>query len=90
MWDEHLVIDFDPANGVVLAARPGALAQVNGEPVEQARLRSGDIIQLGAVNLQFWLAENRQAGLGLREAASWALILGVCFAQMALLYWLLE
>ena len=46
VWDEHLQLDFDPAEGIVLSAQPNALASVNGQPVHQAVLRNGDAIEL--------------------------------------------
>ena len=89
VWDQHARLDFEPAEGVVLSVQPGALASVNGERVERATLRNGDMIQLGALALQFWLSPTRQAGFRAREWLTWAGIAAVCLAQVALVYWLL-
>ncbi len=88
VWDQHLQLDFHRGDGFFLNAQSGALATVNGEPVENTRLRNGDSIELGAVKLRFWLAETRQAGLRYREWLTWAALTAVCLAQIALIYWL--
>jgi pSer/pThr/pTyr-binding forkhead associated (FHA) protein len=90
VWDQHLQLDLDPACGFVLHADLNAPVQVNGERVQEAILRNGDAIEIGSIKLQFWLGETRQTGLRLREAVTWAAIMGVCFAQIGLLYWLLR
>jgi hypothetical protein len=90
VWDQHLLLDFDPAEGFVLRVQPNALVRVNGEQVEQATLRNGDEIEFGSAKLQFWLAETRQTGLRLRDAFTWTTIVTACLVQIALLYWLLR
>ncbi len=90
VWDEHLQLDFDPAEGIVLSAQPNALVSVNGQPVQQAVLRNGDNIDLGSLKLQFWLSETRQTGLGFREGFTWVAIAAVSLGQVALIYSLLR
>jgi len=89
VWNEHLTLDFDPAEGFQVQAYPDALVTVNGQLVQRSLLRNGDLLELGAVKLQFWLAEATQPGLGLREGLTWVGILAVCLGQVALIYWLL-
>lgn len=90
VWDRHLALECEPDEGFKLATAPNALAAVNNQPVQTARLRNGDIITVGSVKLQFWLAAVRQRGLRLREMAVWALIAVVTAAQFALIYWLIQ
>jgi hypothetical protein len=90
VWDEHLQLDFKPAEGIVLSAQPNAPASVNGELVHQTVLRNGDTIEIGSLRMQFWLSETRQAGLRFREGLTWAGIAGVCLGQVWLIYWLLH
>jgi pSer/pThr/pTyr-binding forkhead associated (FHA) protein len=90
VWDEHLHLDFNPAEGIVLRAQPDALASVNGQPVRQTVLRNGDAIEIGSLIMQFWLSETRQAGLRLREGLTWAGIAGISLGQVGLIYWLLH
>ncbi len=90
IWDQHLRLEFDPAQGIVLSTQANALARVNGQPVQQALLRNGDAIQIGSLQLQFWLSETRQASLRLREALLWSAIGLVVLAQVALVYWLVR
>ena len=49
VWDQHLQLDFNPAEGIVLSAQPNALATVNGQPVHQTVLRNGDAIDIGSL-----------------------------------------
>jgi hypothetical protein len=90
VWDQHLQLDFDPREGIVLNAQPDALASVNGQPVHQAVLRNGDAIEIGSLRMQFWLSETRQAGLRFREGLTWAAIAAVSLGQVAFIYWLLH
>ena len=90
VWDQHLTLEFDRRKGFTLITAPNALAAVNGEPVQTAVLRSGDIITVGSAKFQFWLAAARQRGLHLREASVWALLVFVTATQFALIYWLLR
>ena len=88
VWERHCKLSLDPAQGFIVTAQPDALLTVNQQPVQSAQLRNGDSLALGSVRLQFWLGEARQRGLGLREAAVWALILVLCLIQVGLVYWL--
>jgi pSer/pThr/pTyr-binding forkhead associated (FHA) protein len=90
VWDQHLELDFNPAEGFVLATRPGALARVNGQPVQHAVLRNGDRLELGSAKIQFWLGDTRQRGLQIREWFVWTLVVATSLGQIALVYWLLR
>ncbi len=90
VWDQHLQIDFTPAEGIVLRALPHALVTVNGQPVQQTVLRNGDSIDVGSLRLRFSLSETRQVGLRFREGLTWAAIAAICLGQVGLIYWLLH
>lgn len=90
VWDQHLRIEFSRGEGFVLKARPEAQAVVNGQPTARAVLRNGDAIDLGSLKLQFWLSENRQAGLAVREWLTWVGIAAISLGQVGLAYWLLR
>jgi pSer/pThr/pTyr-binding forkhead associated (FHA) protein len=90
VWDRHLTMEFDRQKGFTLATAPNALTTVNGEPVQTVILRNGDIITVGSVKLQFWLAAARQPGMRLREALVWTLLMAVTALQFALIYWLIR
>lgn len=90
VWDTHLHIDFDPAQGILLRAQPHALTTVNGQPVEQTVLRNGDAIRIGSSRLQFELSETQQSGLRFREGLTWICIAAISFGQISLIYWLLR
>jgi pSer/pThr/pTyr-binding forkhead associated (FHA) protein len=91
VWDRHCELNFDPAQGIVLAVQPDALLTVNQEPVSSPhRLRNGDSIELGSVRLRFWLADPVLRSSRLREGFVWTLIAVMCLGQVALVYWLLN
>lgn len=89
IWDQHLILQFEPQNGVSACPQAQALVQINGEPAAQTPLRNGDLIELGSVKLQFWLSDTRQGSLRLREALTWTGIIAITLAQFALI-WLLR
>ena len=88
VWDEHLTIEFRPADGFLLQSHAEAAVLLNGAPVVDSVLRNGDLIELGALKLQFWLADARQRGSTLREAVIWLVIVAVTATELVLVYWL--
>jgi pSer/pThr/pTyr-binding forkhead associated (FHA) protein len=89
VWDDHLELHFNPAQGFILRSRPEAAALVNGEPANETVLRNGDIIQIGSAKFCFWLSETRQRGLRAREWLTWVGIAAICLGQVALIYYVL-
>jgi hypothetical protein len=71
-------------------AEPSALLSVNGVRVEQAVLRSGDVISIGALKIQFALSPVRQSGLRAREWLTWAALALLCLGQVVLIYRLMR
>ena len=90
VWDQHLQLDLNPAEGVILSAQSNALAAVNGQAVDRTVLRNGDAIDIGSVRLQFWLTETCQTGLRFREGLTWAAIAAISIGQVGLIYWMLR
>ena len=90
IWDQHLVLRFQPEQGITAQTQGHALATLNGEPLESAEVRNGDVLELGTVKLQFWLSEAPQRSLTLREALTWAGIAAISLGQVGLIYWLLR
>jgi pSer/pThr/pTyr-binding forkhead associated (FHA) protein len=89
VWDRHIQLDFDPVEGFLLQAHPDALVTVNNQPVQAIRLRNGDSIGLGSVQVQFWLGARAQRVLWPREWFVWLLVVAVTAAQIILVYQLL-
>jgi pSer/pThr/pTyr-binding forkhead associated (FHA) protein len=88
VWERHLTLEFQNQEQFVAQTVPGALLALNQQSVETAPLRNGDILTLGSVKLQFWLAPARQRGLKFRESLAWGLLAVVTLTQLALIYWL--
>ncbi|MBI2924413.1 MAG: FHA domain-containing protein [Verrucomicrobia bacterium] len=90
VWERHCELSFQSPHGFQLTVQPQALATVNGQPFETGRLCNGDLIEIGALKLRFWLAETRQHSLRLREALTWLALAALALGQVALIYWLLR
>ncbi len=88
MWDQHFELDLDSSNGFTLQARPDAFVDVNGERTDHAILRNGDLIEVGALKIQFWLNPTRQKSFRVREALTWTALVILSVSQIALVYWL--
>lgn len=90
IWDQHLRITVQQPEGFILSVQPDAIASVNGQLVQQAVLRSGDIISVGGSKIRFLLGPTRQRSLTWREYATWVAFVSLCLGQVALIYWLMS
>ena len=90
VWDRHCEIRFRHDEGFQFAAQPDAALLVNGERMKTGVLRNGDLLELGSVQLRFWLARSRQKGLRLREGLTWAALFVLFVAQAAIIWSLLR
>jgi len=61
---------------------------VNGQRVQEAVLRNGDLIEAGSVKMRFGLSPAPQHSLRLREGLTWFALAVLCLGQVALIYWL--
>jgi predicted component of type VI protein secretion system len=87
VWDRHCRIELDPAAGFQATAIGEAAIAVNGVASPQARhLANGDEIQLGAVRIQFALAQLHQRGLRGREVSTWIGLGLMALVQVLLIY----
>jgi pSer/pThr/pTyr-binding forkhead associated (FHA) protein len=86
VWDQHVRIQIVPPDRIGLESGAGAYTAINGQPVQEAVLRNGDLIDIGCVQLRFGLSPVRQHGLTFREALTWAGLIGLCLSQIALIY----
>lgn len=90
VWEQHFSLSFKPREGIWLKSLSQGLTLVNGETAQEALLRNGDLIEVGALKLQFWLNETRQRSFRLREAVTWCAIAAISLGQVALVYLLLR
>lgn len=86
VWDRHARVELRDRQRAVLTASGQALTSVNGQPIREAVLRNGDILQFGSVLLQFSLSPAAHRGLRFREALTWIGIGLMALAQVALVY----
>lgn len=90
VWERHVQIEFQRGEGFAFSANSQALMLVNGERVESGILRNGDLIELGSMQLRFWLARTKQRSLRFRETLTWMALIALFGGQIALIYWLLN
>jgi pSer/pThr/pTyr-binding forkhead associated (FHA) protein len=85
VWDKHAEVSFDASEGFILTGHEGAITSVNGKPVQQVRLRNGDIVEMGSVKLQCWLAEVKRRDPVWRERLLWLSLIVLTIAQLILI-----
>jgi len=86
VWERHGQIIFCPGEGIQLTAEGDALVAVNGTPVKTAILHNGDLLDMGGVKLQFWLADARQANQRLHASLIWGGLALFLLLQAALVW----
>lgn len=86
IWEQHFELSADAATGFNLKPHPGALLAINQIPVATARLRNGDVITAGAVQINFRLSPTRQRSLRWREWFVWLLLVAVTIGQFFLIF----
>jgi hypothetical protein len=89
IWEEHAELQFEAGEGFVARSCGEALLVVNGRAAPKARLRNGDLIELGEARLRFGFSEAKQRGFRLRERAHWVAIALLCLVQLVLVYFVL-
>ena len=89
VWEDHAEVRFERGEGYHATAKGDALLFLNGEKVASARLRAGDVIELGAARIRFWLGDTVQRKLGPREWCTWLIVAAVMLGQVLLIYALL-
>ncbi|HCV99173.1 MAG TPA: hypothetical protein DGJ56_07750 [Verrucomicrobiales bacterium] len=91
VWPHHLTLEDAGEKGIVANHQPEATLLVNGATVAKSvRLQNGDVIELGAAKLRFWLAPLGQAGQRKVEFAIWATLGILTLGQVGLIAWLLR
>lgn len=88
VWDQHAQVRLVDRCQVALTVLGQARAYVNGQPIQQTRLRNGDVVELGAAKLLFSLSPTQPRRLVWRELLSWLGLAAVAVGQAALIYWL--
>lgn len=85
VWENHLQLDLRVPDGFRLSRLGQGRASVNGAEFDELRLRNGDVIELGAVKVQFWLAEVRQSDNRVRETLVWLGLIALVVLEGALI-----
>lgn len=88
VWDDHLVVEFDPSQGFMLSTQGQAITSVNGCPVQSVRLHNGDGIEVGSLKMSFWIGATKQSSQRVFEWFVWMVLVLVTVAELGLLFWL--
>ncbi len=86
VWDQHLALELDAEEGFFAKVSPDALASLNGQAFRREKLRNGDLLEMGAVKLQFWIDGAPQSNLAWRERFLWVFVLAIVAAEAILLW----
>jgi hypothetical protein len=90
IWENHLQLDLKVPDGFHVSRLGQGRASINGTEFEEAQfLHNGDVIELGAVKVQFWLAEVRQSDNHTRETLAWIGLGALVLVEAALISFLL-
>lgn len=89
IWENHLQLDLQVPAGFRLCRLGQGRASVNGAEFDELVLHNGDVIELGAVKVQFWLAEVRQSDNRVRETLVWLGLGTLVLLEVALIGFLL-
>ncbi len=71
VWENHLQLDLQVPAGFRLRRLGEGRACINGAEFDELVLHNGDVIELGAVKVQFWLGAVRQSDNRAREMLVW-------------------
>ena len=88
VWEKHLALTLDPAEGVQALRQGDGLAAVAGESFRQRTLRDGDVLEIGAIKIQFSLSQTIQYSFRIREWLTWLALGGLIGSQCLLIWWL--
>ncbi|MEQ2006674.1 MAG: FHA domain-containing protein [Limisphaerales bacterium] len=88
VWENHLQLDLRVPDGFRLSRLGQGRASVNGSEFDELLLRNGDVIELGAVKVQFWLGEVRQSDNRARETLVWIGLVALVLLEGALIAFL--
>lgn len=90
VWENHLDFQFLPGQGIQATAHGEALMTLNAERLASARLRNGDVIEIGGLKLRFWLSDVALVSHRLREIFTWIGLALLFVFQLAIIYWLVR
>ncbi len=90
VWDQHFQIDLNSPDGFALTAEPNTSVIIEGNSLQQAPLRNGEVIEFGLVKILFGLSPTRQKSLIAREWLTWFALGALCVAQVTIIYLLLR
>lgn len=85
VWDRHLELSWDSQEGIIATIPAPAIASLNQQRFERARLHPGDIIDCGSLKLRFRLSEAAVRKQWPREWLTWMGLLLLFLLQLFLM-----
>jgi hypothetical protein len=84
IWDNHLAIELTVGESPTIKRIGDGSISVNSDPIENATLRNGDIITIGAAQLRFNSAPAKRKSLVFQNSASWIAMILVVILEIFL------
>jgi pSer/pThr/pTyr-binding forkhead associated (FHA) protein len=85
VWDRHCTLEWRGSEGVHLVGDARALTLVNGQPVKEVRVRNGDIVDVGGVQLMLSVCPVPQRHFGALEFLVWLTLSTIALSQLFLM-----
>lgn len=86
VWDRHFQIVLNSSREFVLKAHDQTSVTIDGNSLQQAALRNGDIIEFGSAKILFGFSPTKQKTLVIREWLTWLALGALCAGQILLIY----
>lgn len=89
VWKHHGTLDLDGREIWIEANSAETPVLLNGERVNKAALKNGDLLEFGALKVRFAFGPTFQTSLRPREIFVWTSIVLLTLGQLGIIYWLL-
>jgi len=86
VWGRHVRLEVDGEGLWIAAEEGGATVRLNGRSIRKARVRPGDVAELGAFRARFELSPPCLRNLRLSEAAVWTATALVVVCEVVLFF----
>ena len=86
VWERHAEVTLSAESGFYIRAMSAGSLTLNGQPVQEARVRNGDRVNLGGAVLRFWLAPVRARSNRVGDVVFWSIFAGMLAAMVGLIF----
>ncbi len=87
VWERHCTLEWRGADGIQLVGHPEAMTAVNGQRVNETRVRNGDVLEIGGIRLLISVSPLPQRSFRLLEWLFWSGYSAAALLQVYLMLW---